>query len=167
MDLTKFHSLDIILVCGLPGSGKSHFSRTFFRDTGRKRINRKEIRRLLYEMTTFGEKWSEELFNKHDESLVKHVERKMLEHLLQNKQKVLIDNTSVTSSSRKTYIDAAKQLRKTIGVIFLKIPVQKCLERNRSREDPIPDMVISNLSAAMELPKREEGFEEVLVIDNY
>ena len=37
MDLAKFQNLDIVLVCGLPGSGKSHFARTFFLKSGRKR----------------------------------------------------------------------------------------------------------------------------------
>ncbi len=167
MDLTQYNNLDIILVCGLPGSGKSHFSKASFKDSGHKRVNRKEIRGLLYEMSHFGEPWSEELFSETDESIVKHVERKILEHLLQKRQKVLIDNTSVTVSSRKTYINLAKQMNRSIGVIFLNIPLIKCLQRNRSRQDRIPDTVISNLSATIELPKKEEGFKQVLIIDNY
>ena len=79
MDLDRFNSLDIILVCGLPGSGKSHFSRTYYNRNGRRRINRKELRRRLYEMTAFGEEWKEELFNERDELLVHHVERKTLQ----------------------------------------------------------------------------------------
>ncbi|MEW5816004.1 MAG: ATP-binding protein [Spirochaetota bacterium] len=164
MDLSRFHSLDIVLVCGLPGAGKSYFSKKFFADSGRKRINRKEIRRLLYEMMMFGEKWKEEYFNEHDEFLVKHVERKILEHLLQNKNRVLLDNSSVTSSSRKIYSTIARQLNRSIGVIFLNASLKKCLERNRSREDFIPEVVVTNLSLTIELPKREEGFKEILIL---
>ncbi|MCX7029012.1 MAG: AAA family ATPase, partial [Spirochaetes bacterium] len=76
MDLAKFNDLDIVLVCGLPGSGKSRFASGVFKESGRRRVGRQEIRRMLYEMTTFGDPWSEERYSAVDEVLVKHVERK-------------------------------------------------------------------------------------------
>jgi len=162
--LERIMCLDIVIVCGLPESGKSHFSREFFQDSGRDRVNRKEIHRMLYEMIHFGKKWSEKEFDVLDESLVKHVERRIIEHLLQRNQKVLIDNTSVSASSRKTYVDIAQKMHKTIGVIFLNTPTLTCLERNRGREDPVPERVISNLATAIDYPKAEEGFKEVIIM---
>lgn len=167
MDLSKFADLDMVLVCGLPGAGKSHFCARHFKQSGRLRINRKEIRRLLYEMTHFGEKWSEEYFESHDEHLVKHVEKKIVEHLLQNKQKILVDNTGVSKDSRKAYLSTAKALGKSAGAVFLDVSREKCMERNRSRKDSIPDTVITNLSLATELPERDEGFQAVLVVKDY
>ena len=167
MDLSVFADLDMVLVCGLPGAGKSHFSARHFKQSGRLRINRKEIRRLLYEMTRFGEKWSEDYFESHDEFLVKHVEKKIVEHLLQNKQKILVDNTSGSRDSRKAYLAIAKALGKNAGAIFLDVSREKCMERNRSREDSIPDTVITNLSLATELPEKSEGFQAVLVVEDY
>ena len=107
MDLKKFENLDIILICGLPAAGKSHFSRRFFKESGRTRVSRKEIRRLIYEMTSFGEKWEESMFSHVDENLVKHTERKVIEHLLVNNEKVLVDNTSITVASRNMYLSVA------------------------------------------------------------
>jgi predicted kinase len=167
MPFEKFQNLDIILVCGLPGSGKSHFAGTHFHQTVRKRVNRKEIRRLLFEMTNFGQKWSEKEFASNDEFLVKHVERKIIEHLLQTKQKLLIDNTNISQESRKQYLAIAHQAGRSIGAIFLDTPVQRCLERNRSREDSVPERVISNLEAEKELPELSEGYREVAIVDSY
>ena len=96
MDLGRFQNLDMIVVCGLPGSGKSHFAGAHFAGTGRLRVNRKEMRRLLFEMTHFGQKWSEKEFASSDEFLVGHVERKIIEHFLQGHKKLLIDNTSMS-----------------------------------------------------------------------
>ena len=167
MEFEKFQNLDIVLVCGLPGSGKSHFAGTHFSQTGRKRVNRKEIRRLLFEMANFGKKWSEKEFASNDEFLVKHVERKIIEHLIQTKQKLLVDNTNISRESRKQYLTMAHQAGRSIGVIFIDTPVLRCLERNRSREDSVPERVISNLEAEKELPELSEGYREVATVTTY
>jgi len=167
MDLGRFQGIDIVLVCGLPGSGKSHFARTYFLQSGRKRINRKELRRLIFEMSNFGRKWSEKDFESSDEFLVKHVEREIVEHLLQNHHKLLIDNTSISRESRKGYVSIAHRMGRSIGAIFLDTPVRRCIERNRAREDSLPEMVISQLMAEKELPEASEGYRDVLVIETY
>jgi predicted kinase len=167
MDAQRFQGLDIVLVCGLPGSGKSHFASSHFKDSGRMRVNRKEIRRLLFEMTMFGKKWTEKDFASTDEFLVNHVERKIIEHYLQKKQKLLIDNTNISVDSRRQYLTIARQAGRSIGAIFLDTPVLRCLERNRAREDSQPERLISSLAAEKELPEASEGFKEVLVLDSY
>ena len=167
MDLSGFHRLDIIVVCGLPGSGKSHFSQRFFKDSGRKRVNRKEIRRLLFEMTSFGGKWQEDFFNEEEEHLVGHVERRIIEHLLKSDHKLLIDNTNVSRSSRDQYLKMAQTAKKSIGVIFIDTPMKKCLERNRASTDPTPERVISNLSAAVDIPEKSEGYREAIIVKDY
>jgi predicted kinase len=162
--ISRLAPLDIVLVCGLPGSGKSHVASAAFKDSGRKRVNRKEIRRHLYEMTNFGAPWREACYREEDELLVKHVEHKLCEHLLVNHRKILIDNTSVTRASRRFYADLAAKFHKSIGVIYIDTAVQKCLERNRALSDPLPDSVIANLYAAVERPTEEEGFKEIIVL---
>ena len=166
-DLANFHQFDIILVCGLPGAGKSHFSRKEFMDKGRKRVNRKEIRRLLYEMTNFGEIWSEQDFSSVDEHLVKHTERKIIEHLLGSGEKIIVDNTSVTPDSRKLYQQIADRMNKSTGVIFLDTAISVCMERNRNIDDPVPGSVISKLAASKSLPVKSEGFKRILIVNNY
>ena len=41
------------------------------------------------------------------------------------------------------------------------------MERNRAREDSIPERIIANLAAEKELPEISEGYKDVLVIDSY
>ncbi|MCG8571162.1 MAG: AAA family ATPase [Spirochaetes bacterium] len=165
IDTTPFLHLDLVIICGLPCSGKSEFAADYFSNQKRKRINRNEIRRHLFEMTNFGQIWKADFFNEGDEYLVKHVERKILEHFLHNHIKVLVDNTSVSKASRKHYLEIAKHMNKTAGVIFLNTSVQTCLARNQKREDKLSPHIISNLYAKIEKPQREEGFSQVLIVD--
>lgn len=167
MKLQPFYELNIVLVCGLPASGKSHFSRRYFDRDERKRVNRKEIRKSLYRMTQFGREWREEYFDTGDEGLVKHVERRILEHLLHSGERVLVDNTSVSAASRRSYLNLARQMHRTIGVIFLHTPLKRCLERNGERTYQVPEVAISNLAAGIELPRADEGFDELLIIHEY
>ncbi len=169
MTLEQFRKSDLILVCGLPGSGKSHFARKYFMKSGRKRVSRKEIRQHLFEMLTFGEKWSEEKFDLVDENLVKHIEKKTIEHLLQMGETLVIDNMSISSSSREAYVAIAERTKKTISAIFINTDMATCMKRNRERApgDMVPDKVIANHAADVEYPERKEGFKEVLVIEKY
>ena len=118
-------------------------------------------------MTNFGQEWSEKDFATNDEFLVGHVEKKIIEHLLQTKQRLLIDNTHVSREARKHYIAMARQAGKSIGAIFLDTAVSTCLERNRGRQDAMPERVISRLAAEKELPDISEGYKDVLVLDAY
>ncbi|MCL2026670.1 MAG: AAA family ATPase [Leptospirales bacterium] len=164
VNLSKMHDFDMVLVSGLPSSGKTYIARNMFMDKGRRRISRKEIRRFVYEMTNFGEKWSEQLFNAVNEHFVKHTERKMIEHLLTNGEKVVIVNSSLTSDSRKVYISIAERMRKTLGVIFIEADIRRCLERNRTSKDPIPENIISRLAAQKTLPDNREKFDSIVIL---
>ncbi len=169
MILEQFRKVDMVMVCGLPGSGKSHFSKKYFAKSGRKRVSRKEIRHYLYEMLTFNDKWSEDKFDLVDENLVKHLEKKIIEHLLQLGEQLIIDNMSISASSREAYVTIAQRNKKTISAIFINTDLAACLKRNRERpaEDIVPESIISNLVATIEYPDRKEGFKDVLVIDKY
>ena len=73
----------------------------------------------------------------------------------------------MSRESRKPYVTIAHQAGRSIGAIFLDTPVSRCLERNRSRDDAMPERVIANLEAEKELPEIGEGYKEVIVVTNY
>jgi predicted kinase len=164
MDLSKFDRLDIVLICGLYGSGKNEFSAKHFLGKDRSRISRSDIRKHMYEMTHFGEKWEAVLFSEENDALVKHIERKIVEHFLQLKKHILIINTFVSKKSRSGLVDTAHHMKKTIGAIFLNRPLEECLERNKHNVVVVPQEVIYNMHHRIELPEKSEGFDEVAVV---
>ncbi len=167
INVNEFKKYNIILLCGLYGAGKTKFANMNFKNTGRYRISRSEIRRLMYQMTNFGEPWTSDLFTEDDDILVKHVERKITEHYLHNKRNIIVINTFITKNSRERFIKQAKNMKKTISVIFLDTPLEKC--RMQSEEGPIivPEIVLNTLHMKRELPTKKDGFDDVLIINDF
>ncbi len=167
MGLNKFHNLDIILIAGLYGSGKNHLVKKYFKQHNRVRVSRLEIRRSLFEMANYGKLWNYKDFNEEDDILVKHVERKVVEHNMQKKNKILVINTFVSAKSRNRFIKLAKDNGKTIGIIFLIIPLDTCIEQNVNKIDIVPEQVIRVLNQKKEVPTKKEGYSEVMVLTKY
>jgi len=165
--IEKFKTYNIVLLCGLYGAGKTEFANMYFKNSGLYRISRLELRKLMYEMTHFGEPWAAEKFNEEDDVLAKHVERKITEHFIQNKRNVLIINTFMTKKSRQRFISIAKENKKTIGAIFLDTPLEKCIEQSKRLSLNIPEYVIRQLHSKKELPTKLEGFNDVLIIHDF
>ena len=165
MDLTKMHGMHIILLCGIYGSGKMEFARKYFLGKERSRVSRSEIRKAMFEMANFGEHWTPERFSEENDSLVKHIERKTVEHFLHFKKNVLVINTFATKKSRRGIIETARQLKRTIGAIFLNRPLEQCLARNSQSSLPVPQEVLYALHHRIELPEKGEGFDDVLVVN--
>jgi len=157
-ELSKY---DILLIVGNYGAGKSQLAREHFGD--RKRINRHELRYHLVEMTNHGRKWSPEDWDEELEGLVKHLETDIIQHYLERRQKIIIDNTSLTRKSRAPYVALAKKFHQTIACIFLDRDISVLLRQNRMREYAVPDHVIIQLHAKTEVPSPEEGFGRVVV----
>ncbi|HNR89430.1 MAG TPA: ATP-binding protein [Spirochaetota bacterium] len=167
MDLSAIKRLDVILLCGVYGAGKTEFAQRFLKQPDRSRVSRNEIRKMMFEMTRFGQKWTAADFTEEDDILVKHIERKVLEHFLFNKRRVLVINTFATKRSRQGIVGIAKQMNKTIGAVFLNIPLEKCLLRYKEHNPTLPERVITSMFNKIELPDRREGFTDVLVVTDF
>ena len=164
--LAPFDGLDVILLCGNYGSGKSHFARKYFTTSGRRRVNHNALRRLLYEMGSFGQHWEASSFVAEDEQMVTLLETRLYELHLDRSDPLLVDNTCLTAEARRGYVAAARRWRRSIGAILLATPTAVCLRRNRSRGgSAIPEAAIRNLALHVEEPTRAEGLAEVLVVN--
>lgn len=165
--MEKIHNCSIVLLGGLFGSGKTEFALKHFKNRSRYRVSRSEIRKLIYEMTSFGNKWTPDKFTEEDDVLVKHVERKMMEHYLHNKRNILVVNTFISAESRSRFIKVARELKKTIGMVFLDTPVDACLKNNEARGGEVPARIIHQLNIKKELPNAKEGFDALVIVKDF
>ncbi|NMB66074.1 MAG: hypothetical protein GYA16_14510 [Spirochaetes bacterium] len=73
----------------------------------------------------------------------------------------------MTKKSRQRFINIAKENKKTIGAIFLDTPLEKCIEQSKRLSLTIPEYVIRQLYNKKELPTKLEGFNDVLIINDF
>lgn len=155
-------NVDILLIGGPQGSGKSSLATGWFRD--RRRVNRDEIRVAYHEMVT-GRDWRASDWSAEMEPLVTEIEMATLRHELGKGRRVVIDNTIINERLREPYIALAAELGKTIGCVFLALPLEYCREKNQARERTIPDAVLADFHRQMTIPKPAEGLSFVQVLN--
>jgi predicted kinase len=133
--------MEVVLLIGLQGSGKSTFYRAHFASThvlvskDLLRNNRRPQRRQM----------------------------KLIEEALGEGRSVVIDNTNPTLEDRAPIIAAARAFgAKVVGFVF-DVPFDECLERNRGRvgRDRVPDAALYITRARMRRPTVDEGFDRL------
>lgn len=158
---TKIDECDLILVAGVQGSGKTKYVLSKFCD--QLRLNTDEIRYAHKRMTAHGKNWTQLDYNPELEEIFREYEQKLLRFHLRQGQKIVVDNTNVTCERRRSYIDIAKSLNKTIGIVFLNTPLHQCLAYNKKRDNAIPESIVKKFHKQIELPTLEEGFDYVII----
>ena len=128
----------MLIFIGIPASGKTSFYNYYFKDDY-KHIN----------LDTLKTRFQEDLAI--NESL-KHMEN------------LVIDNTNVLKDERKKYITIGKENNYKIIGYYFKSSINECIERNDNRENKIPRTAVANKFNILELPSKEEGFDELYYV---
>lgn len=141
----------IIVLIGLPGSGKS----TYIEKLGETALSSDEIRRLL----------SDDPANQTIHRRVFAVLRDLLKHRIELRRPVTyIDATNLTPYERRAYIKIADLYDCDVEAIFFDVPIEECQRRNRERHRVVPYEVIAEMAARLIPPSVEEGFTRVAVV---
>lgn len=129
--------MEIIVLTGIPGSGKSTFYKKHFNDN--------YVRVNLDTLKT----------RKKEDALIKEC--------IENNKSFVVDNTNVTIEQRKKYIDIAKEHGYKIISYFFPVNVNKSIEQNNLREgkERVAKVAIYVMAKKFIEPTIEEGFDEI------
>ena len=132
--------MDAVIFVGLQGAGKSTFYRERFFAT-HLRINLDMLK-------------------------TRHRENRFLQACIETRQPFVVDNTNATCVERQVYIEAARRAGFRVIGYYFQSRVEDCKRRNEQRpaEERIPVRGILGTSARMELPSRQEGFDELYYV---
>uniref|UniRef100_Q02AC5 Kinase-like protein n=1 Tax=Solibacter usitatus (strain Ellin6076) TaxID=234267 RepID=Q02AC5_SOLUE len=141
----------IVVLVGLPGSGKS----TYLERIGATGLSSDAVRKLLAD-------------DESDQTI--HVRvfqtiRYLLEQRLEIGRPVTyIDATSLTAEERAPYIEIGRAHGCEVEAVFFDVPLAVCLERNAQRPRVVPLEAMAKMAAKLVPPMGEEGFTRVTVV---
>lgn len=140
-------NLNVWLMMGLPGSGKSTYIEQHLEDVVI--VSQDEIRKIFYG----NQFYPNAEFYVHGDA--KNISRLMLS---QGKS-IVIDATSILNKYRKEWKSIAKEYGANYTIIFIDTPKEICLKRNKKRpkSKQVPDSVIENMDFQMQRPLKLES----------
>lgn len=134
------HKMEAIILIGIQATGKSTF-------------------------------YIERFFNSHmrisiDLLNTRNKEQRFLETCFSIQQPFVIDNTNPTKLDREKYIKQAKENKYKVTGYYFQSKIEDSIERNNSRigKAKIPEIGIKGTFNKLELPSRNEGFDELYYV---
>jgi predicted kinase len=145
----------LVVMCGVPGSGKSSLSARY-RGLGYVVLSSDALR------ATIGA-------NEGDQSVSKEVFKFIFiaaKYHLSQGTNVVIDATNYKRAARADYISIGKMFCANIVAHVVRVPIEVAKERNAKRARIVPNDVIDRMFGQWEEPTEAEGFSKVLVTEN-
>ncbi len=141
----------IVLMIGLPGSGKS----TYLDRLGVTALSSDSVRQLLADDAT------DQTIHSRVFATIRYLLR---QRLAIGRGVTYVDATHLTPGERRPYVKIARQHGCDIEAVFFDVPLEICIARNSVRERVVPVAAMRKMAAKLVPPRAAEGFSRVTVV---
>lgn len=147
--INKAHKTVVVVMVGLPGSGKSTFYNDIFKGMNYVKVSRDELKTM------------------------EKCEKSLKEHLTESKKnpvRVVVDNTNVDIASRKRWLNISNTFGATTIAVYIGSETdialhnnlfRRCVATEGSKVAMVPTFVIKKQAKELVIPSKAEGFTSV------
>jgi tRNA uridine 5-carbamoylmethylation protein Kti12 len=138
----------IYFLKGLPASGKTTYAEYLM--VGRKsaksvvRVNKDDLRSMFF----MGE------YSKENEHFVQRMRNQIVHNALKDDKDVVVDDTNYNPKHYETIKQIAEEHNARIKIVEMDTPLAECIERNRKRDNPVPERVVWDMYEKYILPDK-------------
>ena len=154
--LTEQTQKELVLAIGLPASGKSTY------------IEKNYPKHIIVSDDKFVEKLAAKNQTDYNQAYIElgskriQLGKKAFQKALKSNKSIVIDNTNLTKTIRKQYLNLAPNYKK-VAIVF-KVSDKELQRRLKQRKGKvIPTDVLNKMKSEYEAPTKAEGFEEIII----
>ncbi len=139
----------LIMMRGLPASGKTTRARTIMKESGNFiRVNKDDLRAMLHVGDWNGRK----------EKITKRIQQTAVSNLLASGENVIVDDTNLTARDEKRWSGVASNRKAKFEIIDMDVDMHECIDRDADRENSVGEHVVTEMALRNKLYKPEKGY---------